>query len=240
MFTQRIVQFIRRFVRIPCGRVFLDGDLVVPPQARGLVLFVHGSSSSRNSPRNQFVAEELNRQKLGTLLFDLLTPTEELVEERTEHLRFDVPLLAERVIQAIDYVKRDSMLSHLPLGLFGASTGAAAALVAATQRPVDIAAVVSRGGRPDLAGRFLPLVLPPTMLIVGGNDHTVIDLNEMAVARLRHVKDLRVVPGAGHLFVEPGALEQVASLAGRWFARHLARSTRFNRNSEMSRAVAYA
>jgi len=198
----------------------LAGDLTVPEDPSGVVVFAHGSGSSRHSPRNRAVAEALHRNGFATLLLDLLTPREEQVDLRTRQLRFDVSLLAGRVVAAVDSVAGAGPLSGLPVGLFGASTGAAAALVAATGRPA-VRAVASRGGRPDLAGDALPLVTAPTLLIVGGNDEQVLALNEDAAGRLGGHHRIDVVPGASHLFAEPGALEQVARLAAGWFSEHL-------------------
>ena len=195
----------------------LEGTLVAPEEARGIVLFAHGTGSSRFSPRNRFVAEQLNAAGLATLLIDLLTAEEEQAERLTGHLRFDIDLLAERLLAATDAEE-----SGLPLGYFGASTGAAAALVAAAERPERVRAVVSRGGRPDLAGEALRRVRAPTLLIVGGDDRQVLELNRLALARLEAEAELEIVPGATHLFEEPGALEQVAQLARAWFERHLA------------------
>ena len=208
-------------VTVPAGDVRLAGDLSLPSGAAGVVAFAHGSGSSRFSGRNRFVASKLNEARLGTLLIDLLTAQEERIDERTAHLRFDIGLLAARVAHAIDWLRRERRTASLPIGLFGASTGAAAALVAAAQRPGDVAAVVSRGGRPDLADDALQRVRAPTLLIVGGEDDVVIELNEQAMERMSCQKNLVIVPGAGHLFEEPGALEQVAELAREWFARHL-------------------
>jgi len=198
------------------------GDLSVPEDASGVVAFAHGSGSSRHSTRNQRVAATLRDDKLATLLIDLLTSEEEQVDLRTRELRFDIGLLADRVAAAVDWLREDERTRHLPIGLFGASTGAAAALVAAAQRPETVAAIVSRGGRPDLAGPALAEVRAPTLLIVGGADHAVIGLNEQAEAAMEEA-DVRlvVVPGATHLFEEPGALERVAELAGDHFDRHL-------------------
>lgn len=195
----------------------ITGDLTLPPHARALVLFAHGSGSSRFSPRNRWVAEVLQHGRMGTLLLDLLTAREDAVDARTAEYRFDIPLLADRLVAATDWVCSQSRLRELPLGYFGASTGAAAALIAAARRPEVACAVVSRGGRPDLAGDALPQVQAPTLLIVGGDDPQVIDLNEQALARLRCSKRLEVVPGATHLFEEPGTLDQAAELARRWF-----------------------
>jgi putative phosphoribosyl transferase len=211
-----------RFVRLRVGGVELDGDLGVPPDARGIVIFAHGSGSSRLSPRNRFVAGELQASGLGTLLMDLLTSEEEQADAATGHLRFDIRLLATRLAGATDWVHHQLGVGHLPVGYFGASTGAAAALVAAAKLGT-VGAIVSRGGRPDLAGDALEHVLAPTLLIVGGNDPMVIELNERAMRRLRGRAELVIVPGATHLFVEPGALEAVARLAREWFGRYLGR-----------------
>jgi putative phosphoribosyl transferase len=209
---------------VPSGDATLVGDLAEPEHAAGIVLFAHGSGSSRHSPRNQFVAETLNRRGLGTLLIDLLTAEEEGDDLRTREHRFDIDLLARRLIAAVDWL-RAGPAGSLSVGLFGASTGAAAALVAAAERPEDVAAVVSRGGRPDLAGSMLTRVRAPTLLIVGGADPVVIELNRRALALLPAEKRLVLVPEASHLFEEPGALEQVATLAAEWFSRFLARPT---------------
>jgi putative phosphoribosyl transferase len=209
-------------VRIPAGRATLDGNLTIVDEAIGLVLFVHGSGSSRHSPRNQFVARTLNNAGLATLLFDLLTPEEEIVDARTAELRFDIDLLAERLVHATKWAQAQALTRDLRIGYFGSSTGGGAALVAAAQLPNDIGAVVSRGGRPDLAGDCLPKVKTPTLLIVGGEDHVVIDLNEQARAQMTCEVKIDIVPGATHLFEEPGALEQVAKLASDWFTSHLA------------------
>ena len=210
-----------RPVRVSTGPVELEGDLGVPEDAGGVVLFAHGSGSSRHSPRNRYVARALREAGLATLLIDLLTPDEERVDLRTGHLRFDIELLAERLAGATDWLIEDPDTSNLLIGYFGASTGAGAALVAAADRPQEVGAIVSRGGRPDLAGDALPLVETPTLLIVGGNDVPVIGMNEEALGRLRAVKRLEIVAGATHLFEEPGALEEVARLAVGWFGRHL-------------------
>lgn len=206
---------------IGTGRGRIVGDLSVPDEAIGVVAFAHGSGSSRHSSRNQRVAATLRDDKLGTLLMDLLTAEEEQVDLRTRELRFDIGLLATRVAAAVDWLRWDERTARLPVGLFGASTGAAAALVAAAQRPQTVAAIVSRGGRPDLAGAALAEVRAPTLLIVGGEDHTVIGLNEQAEAAMVADVELVIVPGATHLFEEPGALERVAELAGDHFDRHL-------------------
>ena len=211
-----------RGVRIPAAGVTLDGDLTVPEGATGIVVFAHGSGSSRRSPRNRRVARQLENAGLATLLFDLLTPPEEAIDATTAQFRFDVPLLAERLTGAADWLSREPLLQHLPVGYFGASTGAAAAIVAAAIRPQVVRAVVSRGGRPDLAGPYLQHVEAPTLLIVGGYDTAVIEMNRAAFAQLRaSPKELLIVPRAGHLFEEPAALEQVAELAVTWFRSHL-------------------
>jgi dienelactone hydrolase len=209
-------------VRIAFDERHLEAHLVVPSAANGLVLFAHGSGSSRFSPRNRFVASELENAGLATLLLDLLTEDEEVIDARTGHLRFDIALLAERLVHATDWATQQPQLSTLSLGYFGASTGAAAALVAASARPERIHAVVSRGGRPDLAEEALDHVRAPTLLIVGGDDREVLQLNRAALARLRCVKHLEIVPGATHLFEEPGTLELVARLATGWFTSRLA------------------
>lgn len=211
---------VQEALRIPAGEATLDADLALPAQARSVVLFAHGSGSSRFSPRNRYVARLLNEAGLATVLADLLTPAEEAVDERTRHLRFDIGLLANRLVGVTDWLGEQPRTRPLRVGYFGASTGAGAALVAAAQRPLSIAAVVSRGGRPDLAGTSLARVQAPTLLIVGGHDEPVIDLNERALTELRCEKKLVVVPGATHLFEEPGRLEQVAALARDWFVQH--------------------
>jgi putative phosphoribosyl transferase len=208
-------------VRIPVGPATLDGNLTIVDRATGLVLFVHGSGSSRHSPRNQFVARTLNNTGLATLLFDLLTPEEELIDMRTAELRFDIDLLAQRLVYATKWAKTQPQTRKLTIGYFGSSTGGGAGLVAAAQQPADVDAVVSRGGRPDLAGDYLPKVKAPTLLIVGGEDHVVIDLNEQARAQMRCQVKIDIVPSATHLFEEPGTLEQVAKLASNWFTRYL-------------------
>ena len=210
-----------RTVQIPAGQHSLEGDLTVPAGASGIVVFAHGSGSSRKSSRNRFVAGVLNEAGLATLLMDLLTLEEEAIDLHTAHLRFDIPLLAQRVSQATDYVRSDEETAPLRIGYFGASTGAAAALMAAAQRPHDIAAVVSRGGRPDLAAQALPQVQAPVLLIVGARDEQVIALNEHALQQMRTEVRLEIVPGATHLFEEPGTLEEVAVLARAWFTRYL-------------------
>jgi putative phosphoribosyl transferase len=213
-------------VQIPVGQHTLEGLLRIPNDAQGLVIFVHGSGSSRHSSRNQHVARLLTRKGLAVLLFDLLTAAEEQIDLRTRQLRFDIELLATRVTAATDWLVQQPEIRQLPLGYFGASTGAAAALIAAAVRPHAVQAVVSRGGRPDLAERVLPAVQAPTLLIVGGNDTQVIALNQYAFDRLNSVKMLVIVPGATHLFEEPGALQEVARLAGEWFVQHLVREER--------------
>ena len=213
---------LRESVRVPVAGGWADGDLVVPERAAGVVLFAHGSGSSRLSRRNRFVAAELQGAGLATLLLDLLTPEEEAADRATGHLRFDIPFLAERLAAALDWLGAHPATAGLPAGLFGASTGAGAALVVAARRTDAVTAVVSRGGRPDLAGDALPRVRAPTLLIVGGDDAVVLELNRAAMARLGGPSALEVVPGAGHLFEEPGALERVAGLARDWFARHVA------------------
>jgi dienelactone hydrolase len=210
-----------RALELGVGDVRLAGDLSVPPDARGIVVFAHGSGSGRFSPRNRAVADVLVEAGLATLLMDLLTPEEEAEDLKTARLRFDVQLLGERVIGTIDWLASDPETGRLPVGCFGASTGAAAALIAAAERPQRVAAVVSRGGRPDLAADALARVTAPTLLIVGGRDTEVIALNRLAQAQLGGESQLVIVPGAGHLFEEPGALEQVAELARDWFLRYL-------------------
>jgi len=209
-------------VRVAAGGVTVEGNLVLPEGATGIVLFAHGSGSSRVSPRNRSVAGELVRRGLGTLLIDLLTAEEEAVDLETAHLRFDIGLLADRLAGATSWLVRNRETRDLRIGYFGASTGAAAALVAAASRPEAVAAVVSRGGRPDLAGDALPRVQAPTLLIVGGDDLEVLKLNREAYGRLSCEKKLEIVPRASHLFEEPGTLEAVARLAGDWFVKHLA------------------
>jgi putative phosphoribosyl transferase len=214
-----------RSVRVAVGSLSLEGNLILPEAAYGIVLFAHGSGSSRHSPRNRYVAQLLNGGKLATLLVDLLTPAEEAIDLQTTHLRFDIGLLAERLVGATNWLAVQPETHDLRVGYFGASTGAAAALVAATMRPQAVGAIVSRGGRPDLAGpEPLAHVQAPTLLIVGGNDTPVITLNEMAYALLCCEKRLVIIPGATHLFEEPGALDAVAQLACDWFQRHLRRT----------------
>ena len=208
-------------VLVRVDSVTLKGDLTVPDEARGIVLFAHGSGSSRRSIRNRAVAESLRRIGLATLLFDLLTEEEEFSERETRHLRFDIGLLAGRLVGTTDWLADRPETAGLRVGYFGASTGGGAALVASAERSETVGAVVSRGGRPDLAGESLGLVRAPTLLIVGGDDATVLDLNRKAMARMIAPVRLEIVPGASHLFEEPGALEMVATLAGDWFATHL-------------------
>jgi pimeloyl-ACP methyl ester carboxylesterase len=209
-------------VRVPVAAgQWLDGDLNVPERARGVVIFAHGSGSSRHSPRNQFVAGVLVARRMATLLMDLLTPEEDAVDRQTAHLRFDIALLADRLVATLDWRRGQAAIAALPVGLFGASTGAGAALLSAARRPRDVAAVVSRGGRPDLAGPALAQVTAPTLLIVGGDDTPVIEMNEDAARRMGRRPSLVIVPGASHLFEEPGTLERVAELAGDWFTRYL-------------------
>jgi putative phosphoribosyl transferase len=208
-------------VQIASGETTLAGELNVPANAQGVVLFAHGSGSSRHSPRNQYVARRIRAANVGTLLFDLLTREEEAVDIYTRHLRFDIQLLADRLVAATNWLKGTGDLEHLRVGYFGSSTGGGAALVAAAELGEAVGAVVSRGGRPDLAGEALPRVKSPTLLIVGGYDEPVIKLNEEAYAQLRCEKELQLVPGATHLFEEPGTLEEVARLAAEWFQKHL-------------------
>jgi dienelactone hydrolase len=212
-----------RAVEIPDGRARLNADLRMPEHAFALVIFAHGSGSSRLSARNRQVAEALDDAGLATLLLDLLTREEESVDQFTREFRFDIPRLGRRVIAAADWAVEQPELRALPIGYFGASTGAAAALIAAAERPARSRAVVSRGGRPDLAGGALPLVQAPTLLIVGGNDGPVIELNEEARRQMQAQTVLEIVPGATHLFEEPGTLEQVSRLAIDWFETHLRR-----------------
>jgi putative phosphoribosyl transferase len=222
----------QRPVRVAAGRVTLDGDLGLPQGARAVVLFAHGSGSGRYSSRNRHVARLLNEAKLATLLIDLLTVDEEAIDAQTAHLRFDIALLARRLVGATDWLIDNDDTRTLNIGYFGASTGAGAALVAAAERGDVVGAVVSRGGRPDLAGPVLQGVQTPTLLIVGGNDVSVIRLNQAAYEQLRCEKQLVIVPGATHLFEEPGALDQVAYLARDWFGRHLEPKARRARTSK--------
>ena len=208
-------------VAVPINGQSLAGDLAMPSDPRGIVLFAHGSGSSRHSSRNQYVARMLQHRSLATLLIDLLTPEEEVIDDRTAEYRFDIPMLAGRLVTIVDWLRLRKDTASLPIGLFGASTGGGAALIAAAERPRDVAAVVSRGGRPDLADAALPKVSTPTLLIVGGFDAPVIQMNRDAMKRMRGAVTLEIVPGATHLFEEPGTLERVAQLAGNWFAQHL-------------------
>lgn len=210
-----------RPVRLDIAGVALNADLSLPADAFGLVVFAHGSGSSRHSSRNRAVAEVFQHAHLGTLLLDLLTDHEERADVATAEFRFDIPLLADRVVGAIDWAQVHPPTASLAIGLFGASTGAAAALIAAAKRPAIVRAVVSRGGRPDLAEASLDVVSAPTLLIVGGRDDVVIQLNRAAFERLQGPKELQIVPGASHLFEEPGTLDQVGQLARDWFVRHL-------------------
>lgn len=216
-----IREHINQPVEIPSDTIFIYGDLIIPQQTKGVVLFAHGSGSSRFSPRNQFVARELNSAGYATLLIDLLTREEEALDEVTGQFRFDIRLLTARLIQATHWLKSKPETQSLPLGYFGASTGAAAALSAAAQLPELIFAVVSRGGRPDLADVWLDKVKSPTLLIVGGIDFTVIDINRDVLPKLHCRKKMVLVPDASHLFEEPGALEEVARLARDWFLQYL-------------------
>jgi len=208
-------------VTVPAGSVALEGTFALPVGADGIILIAHGSGSSRHSPRNRYVAEELHFAGFGTLLLDLLTPAEEAIDERTRELRFDIGLLADRLVAAMQWLSTEAGTRTLPLGLFGASTGAGAALVAAAREPQRVSGVVSRGGRPDLAGPELPNVRAPTLLIVGSRDEPVIELNERAKARMTALVELVIVRRATHLFEEPGTLEEVARLSRDWFVRHL-------------------
>ena len=208
-------------IRIPIGgRIWLNADIATPADAKGLVLFAHGSGSGRHSPRNKYVASELNLLQMATVLADLLTEDEEKFDDRTGALRFDIPLLTGRLVQMVDWARTYDIVAALPIGIFGASTGAAAALDAAALRPGIVRAVVSRGGRPDLATR-LAEVEAPTLLIVGGNDTTVLGMNGAASRLMTCTRQIEVIPGATHLFEEPGTLEAVASTAGAWFRRYL-------------------
>ena len=208
-------------MKIPIGEVVVEGTLTMPPGAKGVVLFAHGSGSSRFSPRNQYVAKEFNKAKIATLLFDLLTQEEEEEDVVTAEYRFNIALLAERLIGATEWLRNDLLTKRLAFGYFGASTGAAAALIAAAKLSDDIAAVVSRGGRPDLAGDYLPRVVAPTLLLVGGLDSEVIELNRLAMDQMTNEKKLILIPGATHLFEEPGTLEEVAKFSTEWFLRYL-------------------
>ncbi|MBS0648599.1 MAG: dienelactone hydrolase family protein [Verrucomicrobia bacterium] len=207
-------------IKIPLKEAVLTGDLIIPKDARGLVVFAHGSGSSRHSPRNQRVAKHLREEGLGTLLIDLLTQEEEKIDDQTRELRFNISFLARRLSGITGWLRNEQKTQKLKIGYFGASTGAAAALVAAAER-CDIDAVVSRGGRSDLAGKALPKVKAPTFLLVGGEDGAVIELNQDALELLQTTKQLMIIPGATHLFEEPGALEEVANFAGKWFSQYL-------------------
>lgn len=211
----------QQLVSIPAGLVWLEGNLSVPSGACGVVLFAHGSGSSRHSPRNRYVAEQLQRAGLATLLMDLLSVEEEAEDRTSGHLRFDIPMLAQRLGLVTDWLRQNPSTSEMKIGYFGASTGAGAALLSAADRPGEIGAIVSRGGRPDLAGNALQRVTAPTLLIVGGNDEPVIQLNQVAMEKMHAEKKLEVIPDATHLFEEPGTLEQVARLAQGWFGRYL-------------------
>jgi len=212
-------------VQIAAAGVILDGDLVVPANAAGVVLFAHGSGSSRHSPRNRMVAERFHEAGYATLLMDLLTPEEDQTDSRTRKFRFDIPRLASRLSSAIGWLSQRTETTSMPLALFGASTGAAAALIAAAEAPDHVQLVISRGGRPDLAGDALERVRTPTLLIVGGHDLEVLDLNKAAAARLTGSVEIAVVPGATHLFEEPGALDRVVEVALEALRRHLAASS---------------
>lgn len=211
-------------VRISLGQTMLEGDLAIPAEAKGIVVFAHGSGSGRFSSRNLFVAQYLQNEGLATLLFDLLTRREEEIDNYTMKLRFDIDLLAGRLSGATKWLIAQEGVENLAVGYFGASTGAAAALIAETRNPDVVRAVVSRGGRPDLAGQALRRVQAPTLFIVGGNDRQVIELNEEAMKQVSALKKLIIIPGATHLFEEPGALKSVAELASQWFREHLARA----------------
>ncbi len=208
-------------MKVEADGVALEGDLIVPRNATGIVVFAHGSGSSRFSSRNRYVAEVLRAGGMGTLLLDLLTEEEEALDERTAHLRFDIGMLAQRLVGTVEWLREQHDLGHYKIGYFGASTGGGAALVAAAWNPENIAAVVSRGGRPDLAGPALPHVQAPTLLIVGGLDYPVIQMNQEAYDQMTCERRLEIVPGATHLFEETGTLERVAELARSWFAKYL-------------------
>jgi putative phosphoribosyl transferase len=210
-------------VRVNAGKITLEGDLCIPPNAPGVVVFVHGSGSSRKNPRNRFVAQVIRQFGMGTFLFDLLTRNEELIDMKTGKFRFDIRLLANRLEGAVEWLKHIPETRNMNIGYFGASTGAAAALLAAAERPDDVGAVVSRGGRPDLARPALPYVKAPTLLVVGGRDLPVMAMNRDAANELRNEKKLMVIPGATHLFEEEGALEEAAKLAANWFVNYLSR-----------------
>ncbi|MEO6825524.1 MAG: dienelactone hydrolase family protein [Nitrosospira sp.] len=208
-------------IRITVAGVRLNVDLTMPKRSKAIIVFAHGSGSGRHSIRNRYVAETLNGYGFATLLADLLTEEEELIDLRTQHLRFDIPMLADRLVNIAAWLQREPQTRHLKIGLFGASTGAGAALIAAARHPENIIAVVSRGGRPDLAGDYLPEVISPVLLIVGENDLHVLDLNKQALAQLTAPATLEIVPNATHLFEEPGALEAAALLAAEWFQAYV-------------------
>jgi len=208
-------------MKIPVGEIVVEGTLTLPPGPKSVVLFAHGSGSSRFSTRNQYVAKEFNKATIGTLLFDLLTQEEEETDIVTAEYRFNIPLLADRLIGATEWLKNDPKTKRLAFGYFGASTGAAAALIAAAKFPSEISAVVSRGGRPDLAGKYLPNVVAPTLLLVGGLDSEVIDLNRQAMNQMTAEKKMVIIPGATHLFEEQGTLEEVAKVSIDWFLKYL-------------------
>ncbi|MFO1431611.1 MAG: dienelactone hydrolase family protein [Candidatus Competibacteraceae bacterium] len=218
---KRIVADEETTVQIPVSKVTLNGNLTIPPDAKGIVLFAHGSGSSRFSPRNTRVAQDINQAGIATLLIDLLTAEEEKIDKITGEFRFNIDLLAERVVEATQWLRKNPATRHLAVGYFGASTGSAAALIAAAKLPELVKAVVSRGGRPDLAAESLPQVKVPTLLIVGGDDSVVIEMNREAMKRMVSEKRLEIVPGATHLFEEPGKLEHVSTLAVDWFSKYL-------------------
>ncbi len=226
-------------IRIAVDDVILEGDLAIPPEAKGIVVFVHGSGSSRFSSRNRFVAQYLQRDGLATLLFDLLTKQEEEIDNYTMKLRFDIGLLAGRLAGVTEWVASQEEARNLSMGYFGASTGAAAALIAETRNPAAVHAVVSRGGRPDLAGQALGRVQAPTLLIVGGNDHQVILLNEQAMDQMNAPKKMVIVPGATHLFEEPGTLEAAAKLASQWFRQYLNQDSRSRSHAVPGKGAQY-
>ncbi len=208
-------------LKIPVGEVVIEGTLTLPPAVKGVVLFAHGSGSSRFSTRNQYVAKEFNKAAIGTLLFDLLTQEEEETDIVTAEYRFNIPLLADRLIGATEWLRNDPKTKRLAFGYFGASTGAAAALIAAAKLPNEISAVISRGGRPDLAGKYLSNVVTPTLLIVGGLDIEVIELNRQAMNQMKSEKKIVIIPDATHLFEEQGTLEEVAKVSIDWFLKYL-------------------
>ncbi len=208
-------------ILIPLKKINLDGILYVPKISRGIILFVHGSGSSRLSSRNQFIAKSLQKANFATLLFDLLTPEEEKIDIESLEFRFDLPLLSSRLLMVTDWVINHSLTRNLPIGYYGASTGGGAAIMAAAQRVDQVKAVVSRGGRPDLAGASLSQIEAPTLLIVGGNDSVVIDLNKKAMIPMKNIHQLEIVPNATHLFEEPGALDIVSELSEKWFLKYL-------------------